>query len=239
MQKRREYKIYPDKISSLYVVLTVFFVACLMISNIISGRLVQIGNFTLTSAIFIFPITYIFGDILTEVYGFERSRLVIWLGMFVNILMSSYFFFIIQTPTPVFFKNADAYRIVLGSTPLLVFASILGYFVGEFSNSTFLSIMKKVTKGKFLWIRTIGSTVVGEFVDTLIFISIAFINILPINVLIQLIIIQYSFKTLYEIAATPLTYWIIAKIKKAECLDTFDYGIKYNPFSLKLKTLPK
>lgn len=239
MNKLLNFKPYPDKITPLYVILTVFFVACLMIANVVSGRLVQVGPWVLTSAIFLFPLTYIFGDILTEVYGFERSRLVIWLGILANILMSAYFFLIIQTPVPVFFDGGSAYARVLGFTPLVVFASILGYFVGEFSNSTFLSVVKKVTKGKYLWIRTIGSTVVGELVDTIIFITIAFAGVLPTDALIQMLIMQYLFKTAYEVIATPLTYIIVGKVKEIEKLDTFDYGVKYNPFSLKIKDLDK
>ncbi|MFA5460083.1 MAG: queuosine precursor transporter [Candidatus Paceibacterota bacterium] len=235
MKNLIKFKPYPDKISPLYIVLTVLFVTCLMIANIVSGRLVQIGSLTLTSAIFLFPITYIFGDILTEVYGFERSRLVIWLGIIANIIMSLYFWLIIKIPVPVFFENGAAYTTVLGFTPLVVFASILGFFAGEFANSSALSILKKVTHGKWLWTRTIGSTIVGEFVDTAIFITIAFAAVLPIGALIPMLIAQYVFKTLYEIIATPLTYLIVKKVKKVEQLDTFDYGIKYNPFSLKIK----
>jgi len=235
MKNLIKFKPYPDKISPLYIVLTVLFVTCLMIANIVSGRLVQIGSLTLTSAIFLFPITYIFGDILTEVYGFERSRLVIWLGIIANIIMSLYFWLIIKIPVPVFFENGAAYTTVLGFTPLVVFASILGFFAGEFANSSALSILKKVTHGKWLWTRTIGSTIVGEFVDTAIFITIAFAAVLPIGALIPMLIAQYVFKTLYEIIATPLTYFIVKKVKKVEQLDTFDYGIKYNPFSLKIK----
>ena len=235
MNKLFKFKPYPDKISPLYVIITVLFVACLMIANMVSGRLVQVGSLTLTSAIFLFPITYIFGDILTEVYGFERSRLVIWLGVIANLVMSLYFFLILKTPVPVFFDGGDAYARVLGFTPLVVIASILGYFAGEFANSSTLSILKKVTKGKHLWMRTIGSTIAGEFVDTLIFITIAFAGILPTGALISMLIAQYIFKTLYEILATPLTYLIVGKVKKIEQLDTFDYGVKYNPFSLKIK----
>ena len=235
MNKLIKFKPYPDKISPLYVVLTVLFVACLMIANIVSGRLVQVGSLTLTSAIFLFPITYIFGDILTEVYGFERSRLVIWLAIMANILMSLYFWLIIKTPVPVFFEGGEAYKTVLGFTPLVVLASTLGFFAGEFANSSALSILKKVTHGKWLWTRTIGSTIVGEFVDTAIFITIAFAAVLPLGALIPMLIAQYVFKTLYEIIATPLTYLIVKKVKKVEQLDTFDYGVKYNPFSLKIK----
>ena len=235
MKNLIKFKPYPDKISPLYVILTVLFVACLMIANIVSGRLVQVGSLTLTSAIFLFPITYIFGDILTEVYGFERSRLVIWLGIIANIIMSLYFWLIIKTPVPVFFEGAEAYKTVLGFTPLVVFASTLGFFAGEFANSSALSILKKVTHGKWLWTRTIGSTIVGEFVDTAIFISIAFAAVLTLGASIPMLIAQYIFKTLYEIVATPLTYFIVKKVKKAEELDTFDYGVKYNPFSLKIK----
>jgi uncharacterized integral membrane protein (TIGR00697 family) len=228
------YKNYPEKISALYVAIAVFFVCFLMISNIVAGRLVLIHGLVLTGAIFLFPITYLFGDVLTEVYGFKRSRLVIWLGMIANIFMSLYFMFVINLPSSQSFTSNEAYSTVLGLTPLVVFASMLAYFAGEFVNSSSLSILKKITKGKWLWTRTVGSTILGELVDTLIFISIAF-SFLPTAIFWQMIILQYIVKVSIEIILTPLTYWIINKFKKVEQLDTFDYGEKYNPFSLKTK----
>lgn len=231
--EEKKYQIYPTKISSLFVIIAVFFVCFLMIANIVAGRMITVGGLILTGDIFLFPLTYIFGDILTEVYGFKRSRLVIWAGMAANLIMVAYFMFIINSPYPSDFVNNDAYRTVLGTTPLIVLASILAYFGGEFTNSSVLSIIKKWTKGKFLWIRTISSTIIGQIVDTLIFMTIAF-SFLPPEVFWQMVLLQYLFKVVYEILATPLTYWVIRKIKKVEQLDTFDYGVKYNPFSIKL-----
>jgi uncharacterized integral membrane protein (TIGR00697 family) len=233
-----KYKLYPENISPLYVAIATLFVCFLMISNVIVNRLVIIGGIVLTGDLFLFPITYIFGDILTEVYGFERSRLVIWLGFAANIIMALYFSFVIGLPYPADFTNNSAFISVLGSTPLIVFASITAYFLGEFTNSATLSVMKKVTRGKWLWTRTVGSTLVGQMVDTLTFMLIVF-HQLPANILVQMIGVQYFFKVGYEILATPVTYLIVTKIKRYEKLDTFDYGIVYNPFSLKISKLSR
>lgn len=225
----------PENISPLYVTIAGLFVCFLMIANISASRMVELPwGIIVTGDIFLFPLTYIFGDILTEVYGFKRSRFVIWLGMAANILMVLYFYLLIRTPFPSDFVANDAFKTVLGSTPLIVLASIAAFFAGEFANSSSLSIIKKLTKGKFLWLRTIGSTIIGQIFDTLTFMLIAF-SFLPAEIFWQMIIVQYLFKVGYEIVATPLTYMIIRKIKKVEQLDTFDYGVKYNPFSLKIK----
>lgn len=225
----------PENISPLYVTIAGLFVCFLMIANISANRMVELPlGIIVTGDIFLFPLTYIFGDILTEVYGFKRSRFVIWLGMAANILMITYFSFLIKTPFPSDFVSNSAFQTVLGSTPIIVLASIAAFFAGEFANSSSLSIIKKLTKGKFLWIRTIGSTIIGQIFDTLTFMLIAF-SFLPTEIFWQMVIVQYLFKLIYEIAATPLTYMIIRKIKKVENLDTFDYGVRYNPFSLKIK----
>lgn len=231
----KNYRIMPENISPLYVTIAGLFVCFLMIANISASRMVELPlGIIVTGDIFLFPLTYIFGDILTEVYGFKRSRFVIWLGMTANILMVLYFYLLIRTPFPSDFVLNDAFKTVLGSTPLVVLASIGAFFAGEFANSSSLSIIKKLTKGKFLWVRTIGSTIIGQIFDTLTFMLIAF-SFLPAEIFWQMVIIQYLFKLIYEILATPLTYMIIKKIKKVENLDTFDYGVKYNPFSLKIK----
>ena len=231
----KNYRITPENISPLYVIIAALFVCFLMIANISANRMVELPwGIIVTGDIFLFPLTYIFGDILTEVYGFKRSRLVIWLGMIANIIMITYFSFLIKMPFPVDFVSNSAFQTVLGATSIIVIASIAAFFAGEFANSSALSIIKKVTKGKFLWLRTIGSTVLGQIFDTLTFMLIAF-SFLPADIFWQMVIVQYLFKVIYEIAATPLTYMIIRKIKKVENLDTFDYGVKYNPFSLKIK----
>lgn len=231
----KNYKITPDNISPLYVIIAGLFVCFLMIANIAANRMVNLPfGIIVTGDIFLFPITYIFGDVLTEVYGFKRSRLVIWLGMIANLLMIGYFTLLIKMPFPSDFVANDAYKTVLGVTPIIVLASIAAFFAGEFANSSALSIIKKLTKGKFLWLRTIGSTIIGQIFDTLTFMFIAF-SFLPSGIFWQMVLVQYLFKVIYEIVATPLTYMVIKKIKKVEQLDTYDYGVKYNPFSLKVK----
>lgn len=225
---------YPEEISPAFVVIAVLFVAFLMISNIIVNRLVFFLGLVLNGDLFLFSFTYIFGDILTEVYGFKRSRLVIWMGFIANIIMAGYFTLILQLPYPQEFVDNSAFRTVLQGTPLIVLASITAYFVGEFSNSVTLSILKKRTHGKYLWLRTIGSTVVGQLGDTATFLGIAFFW-LPLPVLLQLFVVAYLYKVAYEILSTPLTYVIINRLKRYEQLDTYDYGEKYNPFSLSVK----
>ncbi len=211
------------------------FVTCLIVANVTAGRLVDFWGVALPGAVLIFPISYIFGDVLTEVYGFKRSRLVIWLGLGANVFMALFFLLINALPAPIWWQTqAKSYNLVLGLAPRAVLASITAYFVGEYLNSLVLSKMKILTKGKWLWTRTIGSTIVGEGADTLIFISIAFAGLMPLRNLLFLILAQYIFKVAYEIAATPLTYLVIFKIKKIEGIDTYDYGEKYNPIGLKI-----
>jgi uncharacterized integral membrane protein (TIGR00697 family) len=218
--------------SSLYVVLGCLFVTCLLLSNMVAGKLISVFGIVLPAAVILFPITYIFGDILTEVYGFKRSRLIIWTGFACNLLMSLVFMLVVALPHPDFWQFQDAYAAVLGMTPRVVAASLIAYFIGEYSNSVVLSKMKQLTKGRLLFTRTIGSTIVGEGIDTVIFITISFAGTVALPVLFSMIAAQYICKVLYEIAATPLTYLAVRWVKKKESVDTYDWGVKYNPFSL-------
>lgn len=211
-------------------VVTVFFVAVLLISNVASSKITQIGPLSLDGGTFLFPLTYIFGDILTEVYGFKKARKVIWLGVFANILMAGTFMIVGMLPSAPDWPNQGAYSAILGWTPRIVLASITAYFMGEYINSVVLSKMKIITKGRWLWTRTIGSTIVGELVDTLIFILVAFAGVLPTNLLITLIISNYLFKTAVEIIFTPLTYKIVNFLKKSENEDHYDTNVAYTPF---------
>ena len=213
--------------------IAIFFVVVLMISNTVSAKLVQIGPFVFAGAIFIFPISYIFGDILTEVYGYRTSRKVIWSGFAAMALMSLCYWFVQVLPAPPFWQNQAAYEMILGSVPRIVLASMLAYFVGEFANSYLLSRMKIWSEGKHLWQRTIGSTLLGEGLDSCIFGVVAFAGVIPNSVLITLIISSYAAKVLYEVACTPLTYIVINKLKRAEGIDTYDRDISYNPFLIK------
>lgn len=216
--------------SKYFLFIGILFVAVLMISNTVAIKLVQIGPFVFSGAIFIFPISYIFGDILTEVYGYKASRKIIWSG-FVALIFMSFCYWLVQIlPAPTFWPNQTAYEAILGSVPRIVLASIVAYFVGEFSNSFVLSKMKLWTNGKHLWMRTIGSTIVGEGFDSLIFGTIAFIGVIPFGSLALLIISGYLAKVVYEVILTPVTYIVVSRLKKAEGIDVYDKGISYNPF---------
>jgi uncharacterized integral membrane protein (TIGR00697 family) len=219
-------------ISPLFLLFTGIFITCLLIANITAGKIIRVFGNILPAAIIIFPITYIFGDIFTEVYGYERTRLVIWTGFIANLLMAGIFMLTILLPYPDFWENQTAYRIVLGATPRLMAASLIAYSAGEFTNSFILSKLKVITHGKKLWMRTIGSTIVGEGIDTILFITIAFFGSLPLPELGKLMVFQYLWKVGYEIMATPVTYLLVGWVKRHENMDTFDNRSNYNPFRL-------
>jgi hypothetical protein len=218
----------------VFLILSCLFVTLLLLSNIIAGKLIQLAGLVLPAAVILFPLTYLFGDVLTEVYGYQKTRLVIWTGFACNALMAVVFLAVIALPHPSFWTQQGAYATVLGMTPRLVAASLAAYWAGEFSNSTVLSVMKKLTGGRWLWTRTIGSTVVGQGVDTLIFIAAGFFGLVPGAVLVQMIVAQYAWKVSYETVATPLTYLVVGWLKRVEQLDTFDWGVRYNPFRLEV-----
>ncbi|MBV9349377.1 MAG: queuosine precursor transporter, partial [Patescibacteria group bacterium] len=196
--------------------ISVFFVAVLLISNIASAKLVDFGWFTFDGGTLLFPLSYIFDDILTEVYGYKRSRRVIWLGFFSALMMSLILIIVGKLPAAPGWDNQSAYDAILGLTPRIVLASLVAYFCGEFSNSYILAKMKIWTKGKFLWTRTIGSTIVGELLDSALFITIAFAGIYAIPLLVTLAISNYLFKTGVEILFTPVTYAVVGFLKKSE-----------------------
>src|SRR3990167_2570351 len=213
--------------------ITALFVAVLLISNVASSKIVQFGPFTFDAGTLLFPLSYIFGDILTEVYGYKRSRKVIWLGFICALLMTLTFIVVGKLTPAADWLNQDAYDKILGLTPRIVIASLIAYFSGEFSNSFTLAKMKIMTKGKWLWTRTIGSTVIGEFIDTILFIFIAFYGVLPMSLIWTLIISNYLFKTGVEVILTPLTYKVISWLKKSENEDYYDTKTNFNPFTLK------
>jgi len=221
-------------VSRLYVILGCLFVTCLLISNMVAGKLITVLGKALPAAVILFPITYIFGDVLTEVYGFKRARLIIWTGFACNLLMAVIFMLVVALPYPEFWEQQEAYAVVLGMTPRVVVASLVGYFLGEFTNSAVLSKLKLLTRGKWLFSRTIGSTIVGEGIDTVVFITIAFAGTVSSSVLLSMIAAQYIFKVVYEILVTPLTYLVVGWVKKKEGVDVYDWGVKYNPFSLEI-----
>jgi len=211
-------------------VLVALFVAVLLISNVASTKILSIWKFTFDGGTILFPLSYIFGDILTEVYGFRRSRRVIWLGFAAALLMSLTLYVVQLLPPAAGWQYQDDFRHILGFVPRIVLASLIAYFAGEFSNSFTLSRLKIVTRGRFLWVRTITSTLIGEGLDTLLFCMIAFYGILPVPLLISVILSNYIFKCSVEILFTPFTYIIVNFLKKKEKEDMYDTGINYNPF---------
>lgn len=214
-------------------VITAFFVAVLLISNIASTKIVDFGFFTFDGGTLLFPLSYIFGDILTEVYGYKRSRMVIWLGFGSALVMSLVFMIVGALPAASDWGNQAAYDAILGQAPRIVIASLIAYLAGEFSNSFILAKMKIWTKGKHLWSRTIGSTLVAELIDSSLFILIAFVGVLPSSLLLTLIVSNYIFKTLVEVVFTPLTYAIVNFLKKKESEDYYDYETDFNPLTFK------
>lgn len=211
--------------------ISVFFVAVLLISNVASAKILDLHYFVFDGGTLLFPLSYIFGDILTEVYGYRRSRQVIWLGFFSALMMSVVFIVVGKLPAAADWNNQAAYDQILGLTPRIVLASLVAYFCGEFLNSFILAKLKILTAGRLLWIRTIGSTVVGELVDSLLFVLIAFAGVLPNSLLLTLIIFNYFFKTAVEILFTPATYRVIGFLKKKEGEDFYDYQTDFNPFA--------
>jgi len=216
-------------VSHRFVVVAALFVTCLITSNIIIAKQISIGGIILPAAIIIFPISYIIGDVLTEVYGYRQARRVIWLGFLCNLIaVLAIWIGKILPPAPVF-EAQTAYERILGSTPRFLLASFIAYLAGEFTNSFVLAKMKIMTKGRWLWTRTIGSTLVGQGVDTVVVLAIAFVGVLPISVLGIMIFGHWLVKSTYEVIATPLTYVVVGYLKRKEGIDVYDYGVDFNP----------
>jgi uncharacterized integral membrane protein (TIGR00697 family) len=218
-------------ISHRFVVIAAIFVTCLITANIIAVKVISLGSVFLPAAIIVFPISYIFGDILTEVYGYRWARRVIWLGFLCNLIFVFFAWVGLKLPPASFWEGQAAYKSILGYTPRLLVASFGGYLVGEFANSFILAKMKIRTKGRWLWARTIGSTVVGQGLDTTIFIIIAFIGTTSFAPI--MILYHWLAKTAIEVLATPLTYATVNFLKKKEGIDTYDYKTSFNPFTIR------
>ena len=207
----------------------IVFVACLLLSNLIAGKMWAVTeDITLPAAVILFPVTYILGDVFTEVYGFRKARLIIWAGFAASFFAVIIYLITIALPHPGYWEGQEAYATVMGTTPRVAIASFAGYLFGEFSNSMILSRLKVLTGGKKLWVRTITSTLIGEGFDSVIFIMISFWGTMENSVVLKMILFQYLFKVLYEILFTPVTYAVVKFVKKKEGIDTFDRDIKYN-----------
>jgi len=224
--KQRQFKYY-DLIMAL-------FVTVLLCSNLIGpAKIWTISGFSFGAGILFFPISYLFGDILTEVYGYARARKVVWAGFGALIFASLMSWVVLALPPADGWHGQAAHEAVFGTTPRIVFASITAYWIGEFTNSFILAKMKIWTKGKWLFTRTIGSTIVGTFIDSLIFYPVAFYGIWSNEQVIAVMFGNYALKVLWETVATPFTYKIVSFLKKHEEQDFYDHKTNFTPFSLK------
>jgi uncharacterized integral membrane protein (TIGR00697 family) len=222
--------------------LTTAFVVILLVSNLVAQKVCAFGPFFghyfyTSGAMLLFPITYIFGDIFTEVYGFSASRRAIWLGFFGTTLLYLISAIVIALPGAPGWKNQAAFTAVFGFLPRILAASLAAYWAGEFANSYTMAKLKLLTNGKQLWTRTIGSTIVGQGVDTILVITLTFTGVQGYSAatLVNIIWQGYLAKVLYEAAATPLTYLVIGWLKRSEGADAFDRDQDFNPFSLRGK----
>lgn len=221
------------EVSVLFMFAGILFATCLLISNILATKILMIGPWAAPAGVLIFPIAYILNDVITEVWGFKKARLIIWTGFAVNILAVLFFTMGIAIPGAPFWQNQEAFSTVLGNTPRIVVASLSAYLIGSFLNAMIMSRMKVATKGKGFSGRAIASTLVGESADSIIFITIAFAGVFPFGVLITMIFTQAMLKTVYEILILPVTIWVVGFVKRVEGVDTFDEGLNYNLFKLK------
>ena len=219
---KQNYRWYPIVVS--------VFVTCLITANIIAVKPVQIGGLIFPAAVVIFPLAYIFGDVLTEVYGYARARQTIWIGFACNLIAVLAIYIGGLLPAAGFWPNQSAYDAILGFTPRLLIASFVAYLIGEFLNSIVLAKLKVRTSGKYLWARTIGSTLIGELADSAVFITAAFAGVWPGDQILTGVVTQWLLKSGYEVIATPLTYVAVGFLKRAENVDAFDRDTNFTPF---------
>lgn len=219
--------------SKFFLIISLLFIVCLLSANIVATKLISVFGLFFPAGIIIFPVSYIVNDVLTEVYGYQKAKMVIWLAFLCNLVMVCIITIAQFLPPAPFWVNQKAYEQILGTTPRILLASFTAFLVGSFTNSIVLSKMKLFTRGKFLWSRTIGSTIVGEGLDTLVFITIAFLGTVPDLLITNMVFSQWMFKSLYEIVMTPITYVVIDTLKLKEKTDHYDKDTSYNPFLLK------
>jgi uncharacterized integral membrane protein (TIGR00697 family) len=239
--KRKTEFMKQNNNSTWFTLITALFVGTLIVSNIVAVKLVSIFGLVLPAAVVLFPLTYIIGDVMTEVYGYARARRVIWIGFFANLVAVGAILLAGAIPAVPFwtlngaYANAGeaqhAYDAILGFTPRLLAASFIAYLAGEFLNSFVLAKMKIATKGRFLWTRTIGSTLIGQAADTIIFITaaFAFTQDMSFERIVVTVVSQWGFKVAYEALATPLTYAAVRFLKKAEGIDVYDRSTNFSP----------
>ena len=222
----------PARHSNWFLLVAALFVTCLIVSNIVAVKVIDVAGYILPAAIIIFPISYILGDVLTEVYGYARARQVIWLGFLCNLFAVIAIALAGLLPAAVFWENQGAWDSILGAVPRILAASFIAYLIGELVNAYVLARLKVAMQGRHLWVRTIGSTLAGQLLDSAIFITIAFAGVWPAEVLLIAILTQWLVKSGYEALATPLTYAAVGFLKRADAVDVYDRDLRFRPFSV-------
>jgi hypothetical protein len=225
---------HPARQYRYYDLVMAAFVTVLLCANLIgAAKVAQVGGLTFNSGVLFFPVSYIFGDVLTEVYGYARARKVVWAGFGALGFASFMSWATLAFPPATGWPHQAAYETVFGGTPRIVAASLVAYFSGEFCNSFVLAKLKLVTSGRLLWSRTIGSTIVGEAVDSVLFYPLAFLGVWSTDLVLRVMITNYLLKVLWEVLMTPFTYRIVNFLKRAESEDYFDRSTNFTPFSLR------
>ena len=216
------------------LLLSMAYAAFLILSNISALKVSTVFGHDIPSGLIFFPLTYIFDDILTEVYGFKASRRVIWLALFANLIITLGVHFVVQLPSSAYWPHQESFSKIFEISPRIFVASVLSYLVGEFINSTLIAKMKILTSGKYLWLRMIGSTICGVSIESTLFGFISFWAVLPTLVIYKMVVVQFCFKVGYEIVALPITYKIVSYLKRVDKIDYYDINTNFNPFSLKV-----
>lgn len=220
-------------VSLSFMLLAVVFCVCLIASNLLETKIIQIGKFTITAGFLVFPVSYIINDCIAEVWGFRRARLIIWLGFAMNFGMLALFQLAIALPSAPFWEGEEAFRFVFGLAPRIAASSLMAFLVGSFLNAYVMSRMKVASAGRNFSARAVLSTLIGESADSLIFFPLAFGGLMPVQELAKLMIIQVVAKTSYEIIVLPLTIRVVAALKKNEGSDVYDEDISYNILKIK------
>ncbi len=220
-----------DNVKPKYLgIITCLYITFELVSDVTAGKLIDVFSNPVAVTVIYFPVTYIFSDIITEVYGYAKARAVLWIVMLCTVLATVIYVIVAAIPPSKIFDANDAYARVLGQVPQIVIAAWLAVFSGDIVNNYILAKLKILTKGKMLWLRTISSTIAGQLVNTAVFYFIGLWGVLPLNVMFQSIIAGWIIKTLVEVLFTPVTYIIVNKLKRAEGIDFYDTKTNFNPF---------
>ena len=220
-------------VSLPFMILGIVFCVCLIASNLLETKVIQIGPVTITAGFLVFPVSYIINDCIAEVWGFGRARLIIWLGFATNFAMVALFRLAVALPSAPFWEGDAAFRFVFGLAPRIAAASLAAFLLGSFLNAYVMSRMKIASRGKHFSLRAVLSTLVGESADSLIFFPLAFGGLVPVHELLNMMAIQVFAKTAYEILVLPVTIRVVARLKRLEGLDVYDTGISYNIWKIK------